>query len=80
MQTDEAMTGTRLVGKAEMPGQRVEQEAQSLAELDARHISVAVEGSMVKCTAACTRGPREKRLNEPRGLRLEPQWSKTTSL
>ena len=60
---------------------KIEEALRRSAELDARRISVVVEGSRVKLYGSVRSwGPREKRLNEPRGLRLESQWSKTTSL
>src|SRR6202162_4774400 len=58
---------------------KIEEALRRSAELDARRICVVVEGSMVKLYGS-VRSWAERRPNEPRGLRLEPQWSKTTSL
>jgi osmotically-inducible protein OsmY len=60
---------------------KIEDALRRSAELDARRIGVEVDGSAVKLYGSVRSwAEREKRLNGLRGLHLEPQWSRTTSL
>ena len=59
---------------------KIEEALRRSAELDARRISVEVDGSTVKLYGSVSSWAESERLNGLHGLLLEPQWSRTTSL
>ena len=59
---------------------KIEEALRRSAELDARRITVEIEGSTVKLYGSVSSWAERDEAEPRQGPRLEPRWSKTTSL